>query len=191
MNKRQLTTAIALTLTLSVSIPVFAKGGGFWGKSGQCQAQYLAKFDADGNGNVTREERQAVRSSKFQAADTDGDGFLSMPEAEVMRENHKAERVAMRFDCLDTNSNNEVSSEEFQAGYRKLNTNAANNMFSMGDTDGSGSLTLEEFSALKNPENRSIWHYNRMDSDGDGQVSETEFLNAKSKRGHRHGRHDH
>ena len=43
-------------------------------------AAFLGSYDADRDGKVTRAEFDAIRAQRFQAADTNGDGWLSEDE---------------------------------------------------------------------------------------------------------------
>ncbi|MDD1650627.1 MAG: EF-hand domain-containing protein, partial [Methylococcaceae bacterium] len=51
----------------------------------------------------------------------------------------------------------------------------ANNLFRIADSDASGSLSEEEFTALASLTVNPIFPFAAMDVDGDGQVSEEEF----------------
>lgn len=110
------------------------------------------RMDRDGDGKISkreffaspRMERLPVekREEIFARLDRDGDGFLTHREIMAMR--HDAER-------------------RVRDGFRKL------------DTDNSGGLSFEEFSegefASKLPEEKRRQIFDRMDTDGDGEIT--------------------
>lgn len=80
--------------------------------------EILKKFDKDGNGELSQEERMAMREAmearhkdKFKEFDTDGDGKLSEQEREKMREARKAEFLKK----FDTDGDGKLSEEERKA----------------------------------------------------------------------------
>jgi Ca2+-binding EF-hand superfamily protein len=110
------------------------------------------RMDQDGDGKISKREffasprisllPQEKREQIFTRLDRDGDGFLIRREIQPMR-NHAERRV--------------------REGFKKL------------DTDKSGGLSFEEFSmgefASKLPEDKRRQIFDRMDTDGDGQIS--------------------
>ena len=79
----------------------------------------LEKFDADGDGRLNEEERQAVRAAakerKLEHFDTDGDGALSEAEREAMREAIQERRL----EHVDRNGDGEISPRERAAAHRR------------------------------------------------------------------------
>jgi hypothetical protein len=77
------------------------------------------RLDADGDGVITPEERQAARTDRMlnmrTRLDTNGDGKLSPDELA------ERGRGRMRFDdpgALDTNHDGDISADELAAGFR-------------------------------------------------------------------------
>lgn len=80
--------------------------------------EILEKFDKDGDGKLSDEEKKAMheamearRKEKFKEFDTDGDGKLSEEERAKMKEAHKAEMLKK----FDTDGDGELSEEERKA----------------------------------------------------------------------------
>jgi len=110
------------------------------------------RMDKDGDGKVSKREffgsprvsqlTEDKREAIFTRLDRDGDGFLTGREIRAMR--HNAER-------------------RVREGFHKL------------DTDDSGGLSYEEFGkgefAAKLPEEKRRQIFDRMDSDGDGEIT--------------------
>jgi len=98
--------ASALILGLSTSFAEDSKKGDKEGKR-PSKEEILAKFDTDGDGELSETEKAAAKAFKeankgsrpskeemLETYDTDGDGELSSDEKKAMREAIKAERDA-------------------------------------------------------------------------------------------------
>jgi len=104
------------------------------------RGEMLEKFDSDGNGELSAEERKEARTAMRQhflgKHDTDGDGELS----EVER---KAAKAAMRqrfVEKHDTDGDGELSEEERRNAKEQHNQK----LLSKFDANGDGSLSKEE-----------------------------------------------
>ncbi|MEX3014617.1 EF-hand domain-containing protein [Gymnodinialimonas hymeniacidonis] len=88
----------------------------------------------------------------------------------------------MIFQELDADGNGAVTLEELQA--------AGEARFARADTDGDGALSREELIARGEAriEARVDRMLERLDANGDGQLTEAEMEEAREGRGHRHGR---
>lgn len=182
LNKQLIYAAVILNLGLSAT----AFAGGF----GSRMANFAAQYDTNGDGTVTVEEIQAGRAEEFQQNDANGDAVLSLEELKTLMENKRNERIQTRFTELDTDGNGTLSVTEFQAGASEYKAYAAPTLFGLADTNGDNALDSAEMAVLKSPEGRVWKHFARMDTDGDGVISETEFtenLPMKGGRGRHHG----
>lgn len=121
---------------------------------GHSQAAFIAAYDADGDGRVSRDELIMLRTTRLQAADTDGDGFYN--EAEYVAEYAGRQRQQYADQGKDyVETDKRVTEDLKQAGVR----------FNLLDRDRDGLLSLEEdlTSARKT--------FARNDTDGDGFVT--------------------
>jgi uncharacterized membrane protein len=87
-------------------------------RKGPPPPEMLKKFDKDGDGKLSDEERKAMREAmqernkeKFKKFDKDGDGKLSDEERKAMREAHKAEWIKK----FDKDGDGKLSEEERKA----------------------------------------------------------------------------
>lgn len=134
--------------------------------SGERRARLLKVYDADGDGQLSGPEREALRAARREernrsggplaGADTDGDGKVSDEERKVFRESRAAEDKARRADRLKA-----------------------------FDTDGDGQLSKEERDAMRAKRGGRGEHHKRMlerfDADGDGSLSESERAAARGE----------
>lgn len=98
-------------------------------------------LDADGDGQVTRDEMQAAAKARFASVDTDGDGALSRDELLASSTARAEKRVERMMQRLDTNGDGVLSAEE-RPGLRE-------GMFDRADADGSGGISKEEFAEMR------------------------------------------
>ncbi|WP_421592237.1 EF-hand domain-containing protein [Shinella sp. M27] len=146
-------------------------------------------FDADGNGQVTKDEIKArhaafkaARKAVHDAADTDKDkarqalhaaGPFMLPGAGKM------------FDRADTDKNGSLSQAEVLA--------AADTIFARRDGNKDGALDTADAGSMKGKGHHGKGHHGkggeeraermlkRLDTDGDGKVSQTEMLAQATK----------
>lgn len=137
----------------------------------------FAEADTDFNGELSQEERKALRSAKsderakkrFAKADANGDGVVSEDEMlaakEARTEKMKARRAAMRQkikDRLDTDGDGEISDAEREAAKAERAARRAER----GDKPRRSGKKRDRAQALK------------ADTDGDGVVSRAEYQTA-------------
>ena len=120
--------------------------------------EFLIPFDVNEDGQIDEEERQAIRDARKAAReqrraeiDTDGDGEISEEEREAARDEIRAnisERRANKFAEI-AGEDGLLSLEELsQVRYlSKASENRIASLFARLDTDGSGDISLEEFTA--------------------------------------------
>lgn len=108
-------------------------------------AEMLRKLDADGDQRISRTEFEAGYTEKFDEADTNRDGSLSVSEMEAKKARkdgtnkglHARDKMAKK----DMNADNRVSQEEFAQAKR--------NKFEKMDANKDGYLTAQEIDAMK------------------------------------------
>jgi Ca2+-binding EF-hand superfamily protein len=80
-------------------------------------AQNFDKIDTDHDGYLTPDElkaaHQAMRQAHWAKVDTDGDGKISLAEAQA-----NAPRLAENFDKIDTNHDGFITPDELHAAFR-------------------------------------------------------------------------
>jgi Ca2+-binding EF-hand superfamily protein len=135
----------------------------------------------------------------FTQADTDGNGSLSLDEfkaaaASHHRHHHAAgsddSKIEARFNALDSNGDGTVSQSELESAFAAgpPSPPSASDIFKQADSDGNGSLSLDEFKAEiashhhhdgGGPSDGTIENrFNAMDSNGDGAISQSELESA-------------
>lgn len=75
----------------------------------------IAMADADKDGNLTRAELTQALTARFAKMDTNGDGTVTKEEREAKR----AARLDERFASIDTDKNGQISKAEFAAGHNR------------------------------------------------------------------------
>ena len=94
----------------------------------------LRRFDADGDGKITRDEFDRVLKSDFTLADKDANSVLSPLEVRTVNERLLTQRDVSPI--IDWNGDGNVTLEEFGAQWRAL--------FERADADRDGVVTQEE-----------------------------------------------
>ncbi|MDC0657979.1 calcium-binding protein [Leisingera sp. SS27] len=120
-----------------------AKGFGHYGPK-----MSFEEIDADGNGEVTKAEIQAMKDAHFAKADSNGDGKLSLEEMQA-RANDRAAHMLERF---DKDGDGALSMDEMPQPRR------AGRMFDRMDADGSGGISKEEFEEARARHSGKRWH---------------------------------
>jgi hypothetical protein len=75
----------------------------------------MAMADANKDGNLTRAELTQALTARFAKMDTNGDGKITKEERQAQR----AARLDARFASLDADKNGQISKAEFTAGHDK------------------------------------------------------------------------
>ena len=145
-------------------------------------AQQFARMDANSDGKLDAADRTAKRGDRFKKIDGDGNGEISLTEMQTAQ----SARTAKRFARLDTDNNNSVSAAEMEAVKRKAGNRGKRGgkhghgmmrMMKTADTDANGSISQAEFTAF------GMQRFDRMDANGDGQVTAAERKAARAARG--------
>lgn len=140
----------------------------------QASAERFARMDADGDGNMTRDEfrdyvksRRAERKqAKFQRMDSDGDGSVSQAEY-VAYKTAKAER---RFAYMDKNGDGKVDQGEYASCMKKRGHHHKGRLFDKLDANGDDVVTQAESHAAW-----SEW-FKRIDANQDNLVTQDEVM---------------
>ena len=149
--------------TVSIASADGGQEGGHWHKRHHGGWGMMAdpisfeQLDADGNGEISKEEFDARYSAWIKAVDANGDGMLQKEELEA----HVMEQVQAMvekkseamFNRLDSDGDGAVSDAELQEKMGKSRNE--DRMFDRLDSDDSGSVSAEEFeSALSKMDGR-------------------------------------
>lgn len=104
--------------------------------------EMINKADANGDGDITWSEIEAVRLEAFQRVDRNGDGVVNTadrpPRAFAGRFDQALERLQADF---DSDQDGQITEAEMLAAPAPI--------FEQGDTDGNGVLTADEMAALR------------------------------------------
>jgi len=102
------------------------------------------KLDADGNGEITQAEIDALKAGRFAAADSNGDGALSLEELQAQANKKAEQHAAAMLDRHDANGDGQLSQDELPK------PRGSGHMFERMDADGNGSISKEEFDEARN-----------------------------------------
>jgi len=100
-------------------------------------------LDADGNGELTRDEMSQHRAARFGAVDTDGDGALNLAELTAQAQARAESHARWMLDTFDANADGALSADEMPQPRHE------GRMFKKADLDGNGSLSAEEFTTAR------------------------------------------
>ena len=107
------------------------------------------ELDADGNGEISREEITNRAEARFNAADTNGDGLLSKEEMVAAAQARVEGRVTRMIDHMDKDGDGSVSLEEIPMHGDKRGPDRGAMMFGATDSDGDGVISQQEFVAMQ------------------------------------------
>jgi Ca2+-binding EF-hand superfamily protein len=171
MSTRKLFTAGLLSFAVAIPAGTYAQ----------------TEYDTDGDGTVNEEELEAALTAEFEATDTDDDGLVSLSELQARLDRKETER----FQTLDTDGNGSLNPTEFTSAKNDVGprgpfggeraTTARANLFTLADTDKDGALSLAEFKAIGPGQNHLLHIFAHMDANGDGAISQDEFLLPPTK----------
>lgn len=155
-----------------------------------------AKIDADGDGVITRAERQTAATAMFARLDANKDGKLDQTD----RDAHRQQMRSAMFAKLDADKNGSISKDEFMNakpgheggkrmgaagmgghdGHRMGGGHAGHRgggmmMMKMADTNNDGSVSQAEFTAAADK------HFDMADANKDGKITKEEGEAAHQK----------
>jgi Ca2+-binding EF-hand superfamily protein len=145
-------------------------------------------LDTASNGYVTQDEFVVAAQKRFARLDKNGDGKLTPDELatrwgrgakDPTQANTKSGTFAQqRFDKLDSNHDGVVTVDEY--------VTAAKTLYAQFDTQHNGKVTAAEIAAAPKTQERAVHMADRlirhMDTNGDGIVSQDEFMAAAKTR---------
>ena len=102
------------------------------------------EIDADGNGEITQAEMDAMKAARFAKVDANGDGALSIEELTAQGAQKAATRAEKMLERRDANGDGVLSADEMSKPER------SGKMFDRFDADGSGAISKEEFEEASN-----------------------------------------
>ena len=137
MNSTKFISAVVLAAVAVTGTSVAAAGGK------DRQPVSFQELDANGDGQVTREEMQARRAERFTKADANGDGQLSVEEMQAAGQQKVNDRVTKMFERNDANKDGFLSPDELPKPRR------ADKMFDRMDADSDGAISEQEFADAK------------------------------------------
>jgi hypothetical protein len=108
-------------------------GGHMGGPMGGMFQQVFAEIDADADGAVTQAEIDTWRAAKVTAADTSGDGQISLAEFTPAWTAFMQARIVDDFQALDEDGDGQITAAEIDA--------RLGNVVSRMDQDGDGALS--------------------------------------------------
>ncbi|UWQ78235.1 EF-hand domain-containing protein [Leisingera sp. S132] len=110
------------------------------------------EIDADGNGEVSKAEIEAMKDARFAKADADGDGKLTLEEMQAHAQARASEHAAHMLERFDKDGDGALSKDEMPQPRR------AGRMFDRMDADGSGGISKEEFEEARARHGGKRWH---------------------------------
>lgn len=103
-------------------------------------------LDADGDGQITRDEMQARHEARFARADADGDGRLTRDEMLAAAQKRAERRIDRMLARHDSDGDGALDEAEM-AGMRK--GRMMERMFDHMDADGDGAISRAEFDSAR------------------------------------------
>jgi Ca2+-binding EF-hand superfamily protein len=178
---------ISLSMISAVAVADPGHGRGASGR-------FMMFFDANHDNMVTIEELNTAAKERFEKMDADGNGAVTMDEFQAYIRARKAEHQQKYFSNIDSNSDGNLSKEEFIQYREKM----AEQRFQNLDANNDGMVSKDEFLAHKRGfRGGKFAHrgkcgphghghgggrfFSRMDSNHDGQLSLDETLAAWTK----------
>lgn len=130
------------------------------------------ELDANKDGKVTKEEREAFRGNLFTSADSNKDGALDSAELAAHMRARSKQMIEKRFAAFDANRDGRLTLDEFpgRAKQRMWRTDA--------NTDGAVTKAEMATAAERRMRIRLSRGMMRLDVDRDGKLSRNEFVDG-------------
>lgn len=170
------------------------QGGGRGGDMFGRMEEMVNKYDLDGDGILSAEERKAMRDAMraefMNQMDLDGDGEISLEERvaatrDRILNSDRGERMSSRFDADGDGVLSETELAAMDASIMEREQERMARDIERYDTDGDGVLSAEERAVQQEQrdsrEERRIQEFSaEFDEDGDGNLNEDERVSAFS-----------
>ncbi len=128
-------TILAICAVAAVGGAAFAASGPHRGDRG---AALFERFDADGDGAISRAEVDATHKARFMEADANGDGAVDLKELTTAMTKRAEEHAARMMERADANADGRIDPDEADHGRRHTR------FFDRLDADGDGMITKAE-----------------------------------------------
>lgn len=160
-------------VSLAISAAALAIGGIAYA---QTQMEH-PKFDADGDGIVTRAEEQAAATAMFAKFDVNKDGKLDKTDRDAHRQQMRTEM----FSRMDADNNGSISQDEFMKG-KPDREGHGEHMGGPGmGMDDAGGKRMHGRHGMRGGHRGGMMMMKMADTDKDGSVSQAEFTAAANK----------
>lgn len=106
------------------------------------------QIDANGDGQIQREEMLQMQGRMFADADENGDGKISRDELVAKMQAQIEQRADRMISRYDTDKDGAISDAEMQEAHKGRGDRMAR-MFDRADSDGDGALSKAEFDAAR------------------------------------------
>ena len=154
---KKMTMMILATALVGTSVAAYAASG-MNGYHHEKIERIFEMKDTNKDGKLAKEELSGRWSSKFEKLDSDKDGFVTKAEAKSAHERMRKERMINMMMRLDTDSNGEVSENEFIA--------FTLDRFKKADKDGNGILSMDEMAQARHAFGPHKKGYNKQQKGG-------------------------
>lgn len=140
MNIQSKSRALAVAFGIAGLVAIGAAVAGPHGHGGRDRGFAFDRADANGDGKVTLAEADAVKAERMAGMDANDDGYVTFEEAKAHRQALREERARARFAQLDTNGDGKVSVAEAEAPADAH----AEKLFARFDSNGDGAIAADE-----------------------------------------------
>jgi len=176
MNKTILTLSSAIALGFSAPISMAEDGMSFVqvAKGGNNPARQMARFDINQDGQITRDEVQVVRETRFKKMDVDSSGRVSLEEFKAAAKTARYAKKRQRpgSEAGEPDSSDEGARRGQRSSKRKGKRLKAK--FNRLDNNKDGQISLKEFTV-------KVQFFDRFDTNKDGVIT-MEELSQKNRR---------
>lgn len=173
MVRKSLIIAAVSLGALALAPSVFAEEGDHQERMNK----HFEKVDTNGDGSISKSEREAAKVARFAEIDSDNNGEVSVEEMEA----HKKARHEKRKERHKAHKKH--SGERHKEHGKERHKERLVKHFNEMDKDGNGTLSQDEL------KDRHAKRFEDADKDGDGSITKEEMKNAhKDRKKNHHGK---